>query len=593
MDTAYNLPFQAYLIVNPNTSPQKIDFGPWTDIQLSHEPEEDCATIKENDEMDLYFNSTDKEARLYLDALECCPSSNRIMVDDEGFVYCTPGEEVIKLYRSDSSYDALRVDVLQISVICGLNSYFSFLKIAPKQLSLEEWKIMRNDLETEIQGLAQDIVRRNIGLGDEAKGLLPPDDLYAFLIINKNAHAIMSALLDIKDKPKYKLKKRYEEVDESKNREIDTETVKKYLQRGALNHTLFVPRRDIVYDIQENRLLKKIIKAYDEKLAHFIDVIYSTLNYRKQRLTRYPKHSLYDEKYIQGLESYLATAEKLKKITNIIKSAEWFQTVKNPEDMFIPHSFAVDARYGSLYRMYLEMNKRNFSVQLDPQYSYSWKKSSSLYEMWCYICICRSFLQQYTEVGLKAQDIFMKDHLFPFLKSGTKILLENEDSAVAIIYDSVLPKKSEQVKLYGHPLYITGKHTRPDICINMYSKKSGWYVGSFIIECKYRSLKAFWYGNTWSSREQIKAYHNDSKSPLFFNGFFDLFTSSRPVRHVFTFTPDIFDEREYSDDQVTLLTFRPTRDRDIVEKVCERLIDEVSNAVTLADEFYTKVNPNP
>lgn len=593
MDTAYNLPFKAYLIVNPNTSPQKIDFGPWTDIQLSHEPEEDCATIKENDEMDLYFNSTDKEARLYLDALECCPSSNRIMVDDEGFVYCTPGEEVIKLYRSDSSYDALRVDVLQISVICGLNSYFSFLKIAPKQLSLEEWKIMRDDLETEIQGLAQDIVRRNIGLGDEAKGLLPPDDLYAFLIINKNAHAIMSALLDIKDKPKYKLKKRYEEVDESKNREIDTETVKKYLQRGALNHTLFVPRRDIVYDIQENRLLKKIIKAYDEKLAHFIDVICSTLNYRKQRLTRYPKHSLYDEKYIQGLESYLATAEKLKKITNIIKSAEWFQTVKNPEDMFIPHSFAVDSRYGSLYRMYSEMNKRNFSVQLDPQYSYSWKKSSSLYEMWCYICICRSFLQEYTEVGLRVQDIFMKDHLFPFLKSGTKILLENEDSAVEIIYDSVLPKKSEQVKLYGHPLYITGKHTRPDICINMYSKKSGWYVGSFIIECKYRSLKAFWYGNTWSSREQIKAYHNDSKSPLFFNGFLDLFTSSRPVLHVFTFTPDIFDEREYSDDQVTLLTFRPTRDRDIVEKVCERLIDEVSNAVKLADQFYIKINPNP
>ena len=593
MDTAYNLPFQAYLIVNPNTSAQKIDFGPWGDIQLSHEPEEDCATIKENDEMDLYFNSTDKEARLYLDALECCPSSNRIMVDDEGFVYCTPGEEVIKLYRSDSSYDALRVDVLQISVMCGLNSYFSFLKIAPKQLSLEEWKIMRDDLETEIQGLAQDIVRRNIGFGDEVKGLLPPDDLYAFLIINKNAHAIMSALLDIKDKPKYKLKKRYEEVDESKNREIDTETVKKYLQRGALNHTLLVPRRDIVYDIQENRLLKKIVKAYDEKLAHFIDVIYSTLNYRKQRLTRYPKHSLYDEKYIQGLESYLATAEKLKKITNIIKSAEWFQTVKNPEDMFIPHSFAVDSRYGSLYRMYSEMNKRNFSVQLDPQYSYSWKKSSSLYEMWCYICICRSFLQEYTEVGLRVQDIFMKDHLFPFLKSGTKILLENEDSAVEIIYDSVLPKKSEQVKLYGHPLYITGKHTRPDICINMYSKKSGWYVGSFIIECKYRSLKAFWYGNTWSSREQIKAYHNDSKSPLFFNGFLDLFTSSRPVLHVFTFTPDIFDEREYSDDQVTLLTFRPTRDRNIVEKVCERLIDEVSNAVKLADQFYIKINPGP
>lgn len=52
-------------------------------------------------------------------------------------------------------------------------------------------------------------------------------------------------------------------------------------------------------------------------------------------------------------------------------------------------------------------------------------------------------------------------------------------------------------------------------------------------------------------------------------------------------------EGEYSDDQVTLLTFRPTKDRDIVEKVCERLIDEVSNAVKLADQFYIKINPNP
>lgn len=591
MDTAYNLPFQAYLVVNPNTCAQKVNLDQWSEGQLFHDPEKNCATIKENDEMDLYFNSPIKDARLYLDALECCPSSNRIMVDDEGLIYCTPGEEVIALYRSDSNYDALRVDVLQISVSCGLNSYVSFLKIAPKQLSLEEWAIMRDDLETEIQGLAQDIVRRNIGLGDEAKGLLPPDDLYTFLIINKNAHSIMGALLDIKDKPKYKLEKRYEEVDESKNREIDTETVKKYLQRGAQTHTLLVPRRDIVYDIQENRLLKKIVKAYDKKLAHFIDVLDSTLNYRRQRLTRYSKHCLYDEKYIQGLEAYLATAEKLKKITNIIKNTEWFRTVNNPKDMFIPHSFAIDSRYGSLYRMYSEMNKRNFSVQLDSQYSYSWKKSSSLYEMWCYICICRSFLQKYTEVGMKLQDIFVKKHLFPFLESGTKVLLENEDSVVEIIYDSALPKKSEQVKLYKNPLYITGKHTRPDICINMYSKKSGWYVGSFIIECKYRTLKAFWHGKTWSSREQIKAYHNDSKSPLFFNGLLDTVTSSRPVLHVFTFAPDIFDEREYSDDQVTLLTFRPTNDRGVVEKICERLIGEVGKAVNRANEFYDKINP--
>lgn len=385
MDTAYNISFDTYLIVNPDKSYEKrINLGPWFTSETNHGPVENCAKIEENDELDLYFNCTDPTAKLYLDALECCPSTARIMVDDEGLVYCTPSKEIIKLYRSDSSYDALRVDILQISVVCASNLYVSFLQVVPKQLSLQGWAIMRDDLENEIRGLAQDIVRRSIGMGNEIKGILPPDDLYAFLIINKNANAIMSALLDIKDRPKYKLQKYYENVDESRNRELDTETVKRYLRRGTSDNKLVVPRRDVVYDIQENRLLKKIIKAYDEKLARFNEIINATLDYRQQMMGKYNKRSLYDLKYIEGLESYLETTEKLKKITNIIKNAEWFREVRNPEDVFIPHSFAVDPRYGILYRMYLEMNKQDFTIDLDPHYSYSWKKSSVLYEMWEY-----------------------------------------------------------------------------------------------------------------------------------------------------------------------------------------------------------------
>lgn len=67
----------------------------------------------------------------------------------------------------------------------------------------------------------------------------------------------MSALLDIKDRPKYKLQKDYHLANESENKEVDTETVKHYLRKGAPNNRLLVPSRNIVYDIQENRLLKK------------------------------------------------------------------------------------------------------------------------------------------------------------------------------------------------------------------------------------------------------------------------------------------------------------------------------------------------
>lgn len=588
MDTAFNLPFDAYLIVNPTTYPQKVCLGPWGELLAGSLPEITGAAIQENDEIDLYFNSTDSDARLYLDALECCPITSRILVDEDGLIYCTPADEVIKIYRNDSNYDALRIDTLQMSVLCDSKTYVSFLQVVPKQMSSQEWTIMRDDLEEEIRGLAQDIVRRTIGSGSGVQGILPPDDLYAFLIINKNAQAIMSALLDIKDCPKYRLEKHYEEADESKKREIDKDTVKHYLRRGAPNNMLLVPRRDTVYDIPENRLLKKIVKNYDEKLGRFITIIKATLDYRTQRHAKHSKQSMYDAKYIEGLAQYLETAEKLKKITNIIKNAEWFREVRNPEGIFIPHSVAVDSRYGTLYRVYTEMNKHKFTVQLDPQYSYSWKKSSSLYEMWCFICVCRQFLSHYSPVGGCFEQVFTKDQLFPFLESGTKITVEDEHAIIEIIYDVVLPRKSDSLQKYQNPLYL-GRHNRPDICINMYSKMSGWYVGSYIIECKYRSLSAFWYGKTWSSREQIRAYHNDSKSPLFLNGILNHVASSRPVHKVFVFTPDEFNTRTYQDDKVDLLTFKPAEDQHYATTVCGGIIQEVKKKVESADGFFESV----
>lgn len=586
MDTAYNnLEFEAYLIVRPEgPNSKRINLGPWQNVSMPLSASSTVATVEENDEIDLYFKSTDANAQLYFNALECCPITSRIQAEN-GLVYCTPADDGVKIYRSDSTdYDALRVDTLQISVKCNSNVYVSFLNVIPKQLSTQEWEIMRDDLEIEIRGLAQDIVRRNIGAGQQTEGVIPPNDLYAFLVINKNANSIMSALLDIKDKPKYKLQKDYHMVDESENKEIDTETVKHYLRKGAPNRRLLVPSRNIVYDIQENRLLKKIVKLIDKKLSRFVAIITATLRYHQQRST---KNQMYEARYISGLQEYLATAKKLKTITNIIKSAGWFQEVADSCAEFIPHSFALDSRYGTLYRTYMEINSRDFTVKLDPQYSYSWKKSSSLYEMWCYICVCRYFLQEYSLVDSKFDDIFIKNQLFPFLESGTKVRLENDDLILEIVYDVCLPQKSRAVKLYNNPLFITGTHNRPDICINLYSKKSMWYIGSFVIECKYRKLASFWGGNTWSSKEQIKAYQNDSRSPLYYDGKLDAH-SPRPVLQVVVFSPDDIrsENREQADDNVIIKIFKPTADRSYIKAACDDLFQAIQNQLELADREY-------
>ena len=585
MDTAYkDLQFEAYLIIRPEGPyPKRINLGPWQDASVPFDVNNVVATIEENDAIDLYFKSTDANAQMFFNALECCPITSRIRAED-GLVYCTPADEGIKIYRSDSTdYDALRVDTLEISVRCNSNVYISFLNVVPKQLSMSEWEIMRDDLESEIHGLAQDIVRRNIGMGQHTKGVIPPSDLYAFLVINKNSNSIMSALLDIKDRPKYKLQKNYYMADESENKEIDTETVKHYLRKGATNNKFLVPRRNIVYDIQENRLLKKIIKLFDKKLSRFITIITTTLRYHQQQA----KKKMYETQYISGLQEYLATSKKLKTITNIIKSAEWFREVSDLYTGFIPHSFALDSRYGTLYRTYMEINRRDFPVQLDPQYSYSWKKSSSLYEMWCYICVCRYFLKEYKLVDSAFEDIFIKNQLFPFLESGTKISLEDNNLLLEIIYDICLPKKSHKIKLYNNPLFMTSEHCRPDICINLYSKKSTWYIGSFIIECKYRKLKAFARGGTWSSQEQLKAYGNASKSSLYFGGKHEAH-SPRPVKQVVVFSPDddSSQNREWADDNVRIKIFRPTADRSYIKVACDDLLQAIRNQLELADQEF-------
>lgn len=54
-------------------------------------------------------------------------------------------------------------------------------------MNIDEWTMMKDDLESEMVGLAQDIVRRNIGIGKMKKGDVPPKILYDFIVI-KSIH---------------------------------------------------------------------------------------------------------------------------------------------------------------------------------------------------------------------------------------------------------------------------------------------------------------------------------------------------------------------------------------------------------------------
>lgn len=588
MDIASNLPF--VLKINDNSCEK---FATTEEEIYS----DDFSTIKivENEEVTIFFNSSDSSARLYLDALDILPDGNNVLVDEKGRIYRPVSNSPIPLYKQGKDYDALRVDAFRLCVSCAGQEYFSMLEVLPKQLSITEWAMMRDDLENEIRGLAQDIVRRNIGLGNERDGAIPPQKLYIFFVMQKYASKVLSALIALQNAPKYHIITNYVEEDSSRAVKMDTITVRRYLHRGGSESQYSVPVKQITYDIQENRLLKRIVAIYDRELAQFITTIEGIVEYRKNGKKR--EHKQYQMLYEQGLNEFLDTAKKLRKITAIIKTQDWYQTVGPLRDGAIPHAFALDSRYGVLYKMYEDLRNPDFKIQLDPNYSYSWKKSSSLYEMWCYVKICRAFAETYDIIGNHWNLCFGNDMLFPYLANGVTMSFENEKVRVDVIFDQFIPSKPSQSKLHKNPFYTVGKHKRPDITIDIYTKKDDWYIGSIILECKYRKLSSFWQENSdWSSRPQIQAYYTDAKSDLTYDGLGG-FLDARPVQSVIVLTPDILgDGKVVPNINTRIKTLKPDATNETLANIMQTIeegIEDRARKCSMVEKWRSRVLSTP
>lgn len=131
-------------------------------------------SIEENDDINIIFNSDDANARLYLEALDIVPSYDCEIDDAEGLMYRKPSSKEFVLVKQGNDYDSLKVDSFVIKVFCLNKWFYGIFKVNPKQMSIPEWNMMRDDLEKEVVGLAQDLIRRNIGIGDVSSGKIPP-----------------------------------------------------------------------------------------------------------------------------------------------------------------------------------------------------------------------------------------------------------------------------------------------------------------------------------------------------------------------------------------------------------------------------------
>ncbi|MCM1180551.1 MAG: DUF2357 domain-containing protein [Clostridium sp.] len=582
MDIVSNIPFELKLIRRfPQITEEKATYFISNESEIGNVDSVTLA-VEENEEIEIYFNAIDSNARLYLEALDIMPlDDSNIMEDQYGRIYRMPSDESFILYKTNAGYDALRVDVFKIAIFCEEQWFYGLFQILPKPISVDEWCMMRDDLEKEIRGLAQDIVRRNMGLGNGKNAKVPPKALYDFLVIKKYSKNVLMALVDIADNPRNEIITMYE--NRAKNNsgyyKFDSETIKRYAMKSGSEPVYKVPVKTTSFDIQDNRLLKMIITAYENKLNRFIELIKDV-----EMSSKSPNSGgsvQYKNTWKESLSSFKETAFKLKKMTAILKMKEWYCQVGKLNESYIPHSFILDSRYNILYQMYLELKKDAICIELDPQFSYTWKRSSYMYEMWCYFKVCHFLLTSYEMTTVDWNFMFSEKILFPFLEEKTTVVFEDEKSRIEVIYDSILPRKKEQTNL-KNPLFIAEHHSsyrnhnRPDMVVNVYNKESNWYLGTVILECKYRKLHSFWAENsTRSSRGQLEAYYNNARSIYLLNGLGEKL-QMHPVTKVIALTPDAQGEGEEQQDfNILVKELKPSHSDNCIDSLGGEILFQI------------------
>lgn len=464
--------------------------------------------IPENKSIEIYFNSNDSKCKLYSEALDITNSNTiETNISENHRLYVKPYDKKWLLCNPDTFY----VDSFLIEIETNDKIYQAYLNITPAQLSSKEWRIMKSDIDEEINGLSLDITKKLIG---SESIILAPDLLKPYLIIKENHKKILGSFYEIKSKPHFAI-------------------------------TVNAGLKEINYDISDNRFLKKIINFYDKTLNRFITHLKDETN--------------------SSIKDFIKKAKKLKRSTSLIKSEDWYSNIKNDINANITHSFALDPGYSNLYKLYRKLKNPDYKLYLELPFPL--KRSSQLYEIWCYLKICRIF-QEKCVSSIPFID-FNSEFLFTEFNEEMTMTFFFDHFRLEVIYTPTISLHSD-----SYPFFSSSTHITPDILINAYSnlngkKKGEIYLGSFILDSKYRKYFSYWRNNT-HCKEQIYHYKYEMHSNyLEYSPIND-----NPIRRVFVLTPDENIGKNYNPN-IIHLTFKPN-DK-LVHKTIETIIADVES----------------
>ncbi len=557
--------------------------------------DQDIVKVKENMDLKLFFESSDPAAKLYLDVLDTLPEKVEV---SEGELFVTPSSEAIQLYENSDDYCPLIPGHYQIKVCAGGETYFSWLKVIPKQIDEEQWYLMRDEVECTLSGLSQELVRKNrgIGSGPESDALLTKNGIRKILVIEGEYRKFSLCLQEIKNKPRMNVRKNYNLAPVEKKAFLDKNSIRYRAKHPESASVILSPRYFEDFNILENQwivfILRHLIRevgTISDFLSKYISKLNQEIVYEQNLFGKSQDMTQAKEKTLQEMDHLLQFAKKFRNECERFLAEEWVKAVAIEKPRRLPHVMNLDSRYNRIYRLFRMLRNDAVTVDFLSDYRFYWKRTDKLYEIWGFIKLMKSI--QSDSIGFSAvegwiYDFDVKDNRLtvPFLSPGTSVKFSKGHISLILTYDEVLPSKSKDAT-FEKPLFSVNKNKRPDARIEVYANEE--YIGSVVFDFKYRPQKLIWGSEADNYvKQQLDNYRNSLNSKF-------LYAKSKPgqwdrfkaVHEVWAIYPRDKYNRQYDeafeDYQIRLFQLSPGDDQDELEDL---LKDSIERIIRNSDE---------
>ncbi|MDF2064963.1 nuclease domain-containing protein [Bacillus sp. Cr_A10] len=574
---------------------EMIDYSSYFFKESTNVPDQKMIPITENIDIIIEINSPQNDARIYMDTLDYYQSSI-CQEDDNGNIYIEESQEPIVLFKnlsipnSNLSYYPFIPGTYQIYVTCGKEKYYAYINVSPKQVTNNELNIMREELEEMIENLAHMLVNNESAAKVETTSDNRESITNQLLILSNNCNKIIPIVNEIKLSPRSKVINQYQLEDTYQARIIDHETIKYRLKRTDAQTKLLVPKRLVSRNLPENLVIIDVVK-YLHKVTRsaiqYTEQILPHIEYDTNRLSggKYPRPESEKVKYLKQIESLKESRKKMKKLSNTFNyflQSEWVKEVKGKSSNAT--GLHLDGRYRFLYQIYRELKIMKKKIQLNTDFSYRWKRTDKLYEMWCFVKLLKAL--QSPILGFKpisgwiyGDKEILDTWKVPLLKEGTTITLQGkENKVINLVYDKSITYDRKLTR-YEDPLYSQFPNNRPDTRIDFYDDDK--YGASYIIDFKYRpaeaigNLRVSEYNNEWTAYKQLLHYSkfdsefvNKTKEHTITD---KKFRSTSPIAGVWVFFPNAETNKSNREitkkDWLTKIPFSPGENSEKLENL--------------------------